>query len=80
MKNCESCGYPMEEEKDYSKSDINSKYCMHCAPDGELKTKEEIKEGWINALMEQGSIPLEKASQIVDELMNHMQAWKSDNS
>ena len=51
MKLCESCSYPMKEKEDFSMQDENSKYCKYCAPKGELKPREEIRQGWINALM-----------------------------
>ncbi len=77
MKKCESCSMPMQEKQDFGARDINCKYCKYCAPDGKLRTREEIREGWINAIVRMENIHREDAAKRVDEMMPKMPAWKN---
>ncbi len=74
--NCESCGMPMQKSEDHGGSDINNKYCKHCAPDGALKSRERIREGWINYATKTENMSRELAEKKVDEEMAKMPAWK----
>ena len=64
--NCESCGMPIEK----------GKYCQYCAPNGKLKTMEEVRESWSNFVMKQEGISKEEALKKVDEAMKKLPAWK----
>lgn len=73
---CESCGFPMNDKDDHGGSIIANQYCKYCAPDGTLKSREEIREGWINYLITSENISQEEATLKVDEEMATMPAWK----
>ena len=75
---CVSCGMPMEMADDHGGGDIKSQYCKYCAPDGKLKNREEIRSGWINALMRMEEVSKEEATKRVDEQMPKMPAWRED--
>ena len=74
--NCESCGFPMERPQDYGGGDIQNRYCKNCAPDGELMSRELIREGWINYAIKTENISREEAEKRVDEEMAKMPAWR----
>ena len=76
MKNCESCSMPMIEEEDFGGADASCKYCKYCAPKGILKSKEEIRDGWIKAVMKMDNLSNEEAAKKVDTIMPKMSAWK----
>jgi len=64
--NCESCGMPID----------SGKYCKYCAPGGRLKSKEQVRDGWINFTVSNQGLSREKAEKKVDEQMKKMPAWK----
>lgn len=66
----------MVNPEDRGASDINIKYCKYCAPDGKLKSREEVREGWIDAVMGMESLSREEAEKKVDETMPKMPAWR----
>lgn len=72
---CESCGMPMGVPEDYGSGDVNCKYCRYCAPDGNLRAKEEVRTGWINAVVKMEGIAHEEAEIKVDRFMTQMPAW-----
>ena len=74
--NCESCGMPMQRPEDHGAGDATNKYCRYCAPDGRLKSREDVREGWINAVMKMENLLREEAEKKVDEAMPKMPAWK----
>jgi len=74
--NCESCGLPMEEAKDYGGSDMGNKYCKYCAPDSKLMSREQIKEGWIGYITKTENLSRKEAEGRVDEEMVKMPAWR----
>lgn len=65
MVDCESCGMPTNEKK----------YCEHCAPEGTLKSREEVRTGWVNYFVSQG-MTIEDAEKKVEEQMSTMPVWK----
>ncbi|MBN1384390.1 MAG: zinc ribbon domain-containing protein [Elusimicrobia bacterium] len=74
--NCESCGMPMKKPEDHGAGNETLKYCKYCAPDGNLRSREVIREGWISALMNMEDITRKEAEKKVDEVMPQMPAWK----
>lgn len=73
---CESCALPMQDPEDYGASDMANKYCKYCAPDGNLKSREAIREEWIIVVMMMKDISREEAKRRVDEAMRRMPAWQ----
>ena len=59
--NCESCGMPMQRVEEHGGGDINNKYCKHCAPDGKLMSREQIRGGWIGFAMRTENISRQEA-------------------
>ena len=73
---CESCGMPMQRKEDFGGGDMENKCCSHCCtPDGKLKGREEIKEGWIGYVMNTENISREEAEKKVDEQMAKTPVW-----
>ena len=77
--NCESCGLPMQNPENHGGGNISSKYCKHCAPDGELMNRGQIREGWTDYITKTEGISREEAEKKVDEEMAKMPAWKKQN-
>jgi len=78
MRNCESCSMPMVKEEDFGGGDISCRYCKYCAPKGALRGKEEIRKGWIKAVMQMENLSKEEATKKVDAIMPKMPAWKEE--
>lgn len=74
MKNCESCGMPLNENTT-SKSD--ERYCIYCQDQetGELKSKEEVREGSIEAAMQYMGKTREEAEIMADSIMPTLPRW-----
>ncbi len=77
MKSCESCSFPMNTLEDFGGKNPHSKYCQYCAPHGVLRSKEEVRNGWILALMKMEKISKEEAEKKVEAKMKTMPAWKA---
>jgi hypothetical protein len=68
---------PMENPKNRGGGDPANKYCVHCCDEsGNLKNREQIREGMIQFKMQTTGKPREKAEKEVDEFMGTMTAWK----
>ncbi len=52
------------------------RYCRYCAPDGRLKSRKVVREGWVRAAMKMENISREKAEEKVDGVMPTMPAWR----
>lgn len=75
--NCESCGMLIQKAEDHGAGDIENKYCKYCADEqGNLKSKEKIREGWINFSVKSENISREESEKKVDEEMAKMPAWQ----
>lgn len=74
---CESCEMPMEKPEDHGGGQEDNKCCVNCCgEDGSLKSREEIREGWIGYIMKAEGKSREEAEKTVDETMSKMPAWK----
>ena len=73
---CESCGMPMQKPEDHGAGNISNKYCKHCAPDGRLMSREQIRKGWISYTIRTENVSMEEAEKKVNEEMAKMPAWK----
>ena len=74
--NCESCGLPLQKPEDHGAGDPANKYCRYCAPDGKLKSREQVREGWIGYTIKAESISREEAEDKVDREMAKLPAWQ----
>ncbi len=78
---CISCGMPMKEDKDFALNDRSKSYCVFCSDEnGNLKSYEEVLEGWSNFIIETEKIEKEAALIKVKEEMASLPAWKSKGS
>ncbi len=68
---------PMQKPEEHGAGDVANKYCTYCAPDGNLKRREEVRAGWINVAMKMENITREEAEKKVDEAMAKMPVWKN---
>lgn len=77
--NCQSCGMPMAMDSDHGGGRPDNPYCMHCADAaGNLKSREEVKEGMIAFYMQSMGKAREEAEREVDAHMAQMPAWAAD--
>lgn len=76
MDMCESCGMPLDGN---STSRWNASYCIHCQDQstGQLKSKQEVREGSINAAMRFMGKTREEAEKMADEMMPNLPRWKN---
>ena len=72
---CESCGMPLDESS-ISKKD--RRYCKHCQNQetGILRTREEVREGSINAAIKRMGKTKEEAGKMADMMMPNLPRWK----
>ena len=75
MGQCESCGMPLDEK---TTSKIDGRYCIYCQnqESGELASKEQVREGSIQALMRLQGKSREEAEKIADETMPKLPRWQ----
>lgn len=75
MGQCESCGMPLDEK---TTSKFDGRYCSYCQnqESGELASKEQVREGSIQALMRLQSKSREEAEKIADETMPKLPRWQ----
>jgi len=76
IQRCESCGFPMRTYQDHGADDLENRYCKYCAPEGTLKSQEEVRTGWIKALIEKEHFSKRQATEKVEKTMPKMPAWK----
>lgn len=77
MKHCDSCGMPLDENSTSKKGD---NYCIYCQDQqtGELKSKEEVREGSVAALIQYEGKSREEAEKFVDETMPKLPRWQAN--
>ena len=75
MEQCESCGMPLDEK---TTSKFDGRYCIYCQnqENGELASKEQVREGSIQALMRLQGKSREEAEKIADETMPKLPRWQ----
>jgi hypothetical protein len=76
MKQCESCGMPLQEN---TTSQFDSRYCIHCQEQetSRLKSREEVREGSIRAAMGAMGLTREEAEKMADQLMPTLPRWQT---
>lgn len=75
MTQCESCGMPLQGE---TTSRHDQRYCVYCQNQetGDLATREQVREGSINAAMSFMGKTREEAERMADEMMPGLPRWK----
>ena len=76
MANCESCGMPMD---DKTVSSYANRYCIYCMDEktGFLKSKQDVREGSIKAIMSSMGKDRAEAEKFVDATMAKLPRWKN---
>lgn len=75
MKQCESCGMPLDEK---TTSKFDDRYCIHCQDQqsGRLANREQVREGSIKAVIQFQGKSREEAEKIVDGTMAKLLRWQ----
>ncbi len=74
--NCQSCGMPMSQDSDHGGGRPDNIYCAHCTDSsGNLKSREEIREGMIGFYQQSIGKTREEAEIAVDAHMAQMPTW-----
>lgn len=78
MTMCQSCGMPLD---DKSTSKLDKRHCIHCQNQetGELASKEQVREGSINAFVKFMGKTKEEAEKAVDEMMPKLPRWQKNS-
>ena len=75
---CESCGMPMTEAEMHGGAKVENPYCCYCCNEaGDLKSREDVRQGMVNFFMQNQGKPREDAEKVVDDVMSRAPAWKS---
>jgi hypothetical protein len=72
---CESCGMPLDEA---TTSKFDGRYCIHCQDqqNGELASREQAREGSINAATKFMGKTRAEAEKMADEMMPKLPRWR----
>ncbi|NQE45340.1 hypothetical protein C5S31_04875 [ANME-1 cluster archaeon GoMg2] len=75
MNQCESCGMPLDGK---TISEFDERYYIHCQDQqsGELASKEQVREGSINAAMQFMDKTRVDAEKMADEMMPKLPRWQ----
>ncbi|MFW9984034.1 MAG: zinc ribbon domain-containing protein [Candidatus Hermodarchaeota archaeon] len=74
---CISCGMDMTKPEEYGGGKEGNESCVYCSDsEGNLKPRNEVREGMIKFWMQRENIDRDAAEKNVDEYMAKMPAWK----
>ena len=74
---CISCGMDMSKPEEFGGGKVCNKSCVYCSDtEGNLKPRNEVREGMIHFWMQREKIDRAAAEKNVDEYMAKMLAWK----
>lgn len=75
---CGACGMLMTHPSQHGNSDPTYPYCIYCTDlAGNLKPRDEIREGMIHYVMKSEDLPRPKAETEVDRQMSTLPAWRA---
>ncbi|MHA2024453.1 MAG: zinc ribbon domain-containing protein [Candidatus Thorarchaeota archaeon] len=75
---CVSCGLTMDKAEEFGGHKVGNKSCVYCSDSkGNLKPKNDVREGMVQFWMQRESIDRTTAEKKTDEYMKTMPAWKS---
>ncbi|MFX1262755.1 MAG: zinc ribbon domain-containing protein [Promethearchaeota archaeon] len=75
---CESCGMTMTKAEEFGGGKLGNKTCVYCSDgEGNLKPRNEVREGMINFWMQRENIDRSTAEKKTDEYMSIQPAWKT---
>ena len=74
---CQACGMPMAQPSQHGNADIHNPYCIYCTDTaGNLKPRNEIREGMIHYVMKSENCQRPQAEGTVDRQMAELPAWQ----
>ena len=74
---CEACGMPMTQPSQHGNADPHNPYCIYCTDTaGNLKPRNEIREGMIHYVMKSEDCQRDRAESEVDRQMAELPAWQ----
>jgi hypothetical protein len=74
---CISCGMDMSKPEEFGGGKVGNKSCVYCSDaEGNLKPRNEVREGMIHFWMQREKIDRAAAEKNVDAYMAKMPAWK----
>ena len=77
MKNCITCGIPLEKKEDFALGDENAKFCAYCVnPDGSVKPGEEIFNGGVQFFLSVLGGDKSFAEKITRKNMSQLPYWQ----
>ncbi|MFH1222230.1 MAG: zinc ribbon domain-containing protein [Candidatus Micrarchaeota archaeon] len=77
MKNCESCGMPMDAASDFGGGKATNRYCKFCTyPTGDLMPRHVVRENMVKFYMKNKRQERAEAETFVDSMMARMPAWQ----
>jgi hypothetical protein len=66
---------PMQVPADFGAQNTSCAYCRFCAPCGVLKSRGEVRAGWVDFIMRTECLTREEAEKKVDAAMAVLPAW-----
>ncbi len=74
---CQACGMPMTQPSQHGNADPYNPYCIYCTDTaGNLKPRNEIREGMIHYVMKSDNCERIQAEGTVDRQMADLPAWQ----
>lgn len=77
MKQCESCGMPLDEK---TTSKFDGRYCIYCQNQetGVLASYDQVRQGSIQAMVRLMGKTEEEATKMADEMMPKLPRWQAE--
>ena len=80
MKNCATCGMPLEKKEDFALGDENAEFCVYCTNvDGSVKSGEEIFKGGVEFFRGTFGSDQIMAEKITRKNMRQLPYWREHN-
>ena len=77
MKQCISCGMPMEKPEHFPKAKSDADWCVHCArPDGSMRSYDESLIGMTAFIVKSQGMDESAAREVAKTMMSKLPAWK----
>ena len=77
MKNCATCGMPLEKKEDFALGDENSRFCLYCVnQDGSVKSCQEIFAGGVDFFLQSLGGDKNMAEKITRKNMSQLPYWQ----
>jgi len=79
MKNCSTCGMPLEKPEDFVQGDENSEFCQYCVKeDGTVKSCTDIFEGGVEFFLSTLGDDRGLAERLCRKNMNRLPYWQDE--